>query len=304
VKSKLMQLPQEIRDEIYSYVLRSTRVAFGMPAYSCNWRHRVQSAGRGTSLAMLRTCRRMRDEVGISWLSQVMFHFEDPDAMLDKLACLPIGLRKQIRNLRVLGDTVAISDEPDVFYRTAQILKLLPGLELDRLTVLGAKEPELCYETLNMLVRHIDGWKELHYISHNSELQGHRYGDGSSLFDDDYDDDDDPLLDLWRRQPQPSDWQNVVERRDGRASHPSVVVCHGGEVFTQSFTGDLDAKTYGNVEDATLMRAEESGYEILVIVKRSAGVDYAEKEGSPYLAIGDIRKDYPGMTWKDMKAVR
>jgi hypothetical protein len=83
-----------------------------------------------------------------------------------------------------------------------------------------------------------------------------------------------------------------------------VVVYHGGEVFTQTFTGGLDAKTYGTVQDATLMRAEASGSEILVVVKRGAGVDYAEKEGSPYLPFGDIRKHYPGMTWKDIKGVR
>jgi hypothetical protein len=121
-QSKIMQLPQEIRDEIYAHLFGSIR---GIRS------HRVGSAGSGTALAVLRTCRRMRDEIGASWLSQVVFHFEGLDAMLDKLARLPI----------------------------AQILKLLPGLKLDRLTVLGAKEPEICYETLNMLVRHSDGWK-------------------------------------------------------------------------------------------------------------------------------------------------
>jgi hypothetical protein len=149
-QSKIMQLHQEIRDEIYAHLFGSIR---GIRS------HRVGSAGSGTTLAVLRTCRRMRDEIGASWLSQVVFHFEGLDAMLDKLARLPIALREKIRHLCVPGETVAITDDYDVHYRTAQILKLLPGLKLDRLTVLGAKEPEIRYETLNMLVRHSDGWK-------------------------------------------------------------------------------------------------------------------------------------------------
>jgi hypothetical protein len=81
-----------------------------------------------------------------------------------------------------------------------------------------------------------------------------------------------------------------------------VVIDRDGEVFTQAFTGDQDMQTFGRFKDKGLMRPGEVQKEIEIIVKRGAGVDYAQKEGSPYFPVGDIRFDRPGMTWKDVKA--
>lgn len=200
-------------------------------------------------------------------------------------------------------------EDDDVYYRTAQALKLLPGLELDTLIILGNRGANVSYETLNMLVRYSDGWKELHYISHTSEFLG--YKDDLPTFGL-----NDPMIDHYLRQPQPSDWQKTLEQRDGQASNPSVAIYRASvsatpgavlqpgtrNLFTQAFTAGQNARNYGKVKDAMLMRPEEIGKEVLVVVKRGDGVDYAEKEGSPYLAIGDIREDSPGMTWKDIKA--
>ena len=140
VHSKFMQLPQEIRDEIYANVFCSTRLAFGERALGRINSRRVVSSARGTALALLRTCRRTQDEIGVSWLPKVLFHFEDPESLLNKLAIIPITTRKQIRHVRVSGNPLMISwDDDDVYYRTAQALKLLPGLELDTLTILGTR---------------------------------------------------------------------------------------------------------------------------------------------------------------------
>lgn len=75
-------------------------------------------------------------------------------------------------------------------------------------------------------------------------------------------------------------------------------------VFVQAFTApdDPDAFSEGEDEDATLMGPGEIDKEMLVVVKRGAGVDYAVKEGSPYLPRGDIRRDRPGETWEEIKA--
>jgi len=188
---------------------------------------------------------------------------------------------------------------------------MLPGLKLDRLTVFGTKEPGLSYETLNMLVRYSDGWKELHYLTHDSKLLGHRYytdpfdHDVSDVSDDS--DDFDPLLNLRLRQPQPSDWQNAIEQRDGQASHPSVVVHRerfqapfGQEIFTQAFADDQDMETFGKVKDDALMRDGEVQKEMLIVVKRGAGVEYAQKGQSPRCTVGDIRWDHPDLTWKNI----
>lgn len=305
-----LQLPQEIRDEIYATIFCSTRFAFGERAFGRMDHRDIGSSAGGNALAILRTCRRVRNEIGVSWLHQVLFHFEDPESLLGKLARIPITLRNQIRHVRVSGHPLMVSwEDDDVYYRTAQVLKLLPGLELDTLTVLGGKDPQVSYDTLNMLIRYSDGWKELHYLSHTSGLLA--YKDDMPSFGM-----SDPMANRYMRQPQPSDWQNALEQRDGQASHPSVVVYRATEVaapgavlqpttrkiFTQAFATNQDAHTFGEVEDATLMRPEEIGKEVLVVAKRGAGVDYAEKEGSPYLSVGDIREDCPAMTWMDIKA--
>ncbi|KAL2679301.1 hypothetical protein Neosp_010073 [[Neocosmospora] mangrovei] len=47
---------------------------------------------------------------------------------------------------------------------------------------------------------------------------------------------------------------------------------------------------------------QEHGEEMMVVVKRGFGVDYEEKEGSPLLE-DDIRRDAPGMTWKEIQCI-
>jgi hypothetical protein len=262
----------------------------------------------GTALALLRTCRLVRDDIGNSWIRQLRFHFADPESLLDKLAGIPIAVRGQIRHVRIADEPLILlkyerDSDDELEYRTAQVLRLLPGLKLDTLTVDGGD-----YATLDVLVRYSDGWKELRFISPNSRFLGRESGPST--------DPSDPL-----RQPQPSDWQNALEQRDGQASRPSVVVYRAIDaarldpwnpqrdpdalrVFTQAFAAGQDAETFGLVEDATLMHDEEIGKGILVIVRRGAGVDYAEKEGSPYISVGDmpdIREDWAGYTWDDIQ---
>ncbi|KAK4502986.1 hypothetical protein PRZ48_006413 [Zasmidium cellare] len=307
--SKLMQLPQEIRDEIYARVFCSTRFAFGKRAISRIGRNQLVSAHRGRALGLLRSCRRVREEIGDDWLSQVLFHFEDPESMLQKLANVPGRVRGQIRHLRVSGLPLMLSfEDDDVYYRTAQALKLLPGLNLDVLTVLGDRTPDVSYQTLDMLIRHSNGWKELRFISHNSEILG--YKDDMMYFGP-----NDPMTDLYLRQPQPSGWQHALEQRDGPASKPSVTIFRSKEanrscailrpdrrtVFSQAFGAGQDRRSYGKTKDEALMRPGEREKEILVIVKRGADIDYCERGGPSFLPVGDIREDFSCETWREVK---
>jgi uncharacterized membrane-anchored protein len=41
--------------------------------------------------------------------------------------------------------------------------------------------------------------------------------------------------------------------------------------------------------------------EMLVVVRRGRGVDYMEKEDSPYFADGDMREWMAGRTWAEVK---
>jgi hypothetical protein len=298
-----MRLPQELRDQIYRDVFP---IAFH-PGRSIHSPYVFNS----TTFALLRTCRLVRKEIGNAWIHQLCLYFTDPEKLLDKFAGIPIAVRGQIRHVHITDDRLIFYDgdrgEGELVYRTAQVLRLLPGLKLDRLTVEGGD-----YATLDMLVRYSDGWKELRFISHDSRILDCEFGPSSGPSD---------LM----RQPQPSDWQNVLEQRHGQESRPSVVVHRAIDTvpldpycsqwdpdalraFTQAFDAAQDAESRGLVDYATLMRRpKEIGKGMLVIVRRGAGVDYAEKEGSPYISIGDmadIREDWAGCTWDDIKIER
>ncbi|KAK4110951.1 hypothetical protein N656DRAFT_735016, partial [Canariomyces notabilis] len=272
-----MQLPQELRDQIYSIVFFSTRFASGQRNITSITSQRILPAPNG--LALLRTCRRVYSEIGRNWLGQVLFHFEKPVWMLDKLANLDRETLSSIRYMRVVGDPVMLCrDEDDVSYRLSATLKLLPGLKLDRLTVLGTRGDKISYQTLDWLIKHSDGWKELYYISHTSMPLA--YSTSRGLDFDDY-----------LRRPQPADWQRILEARDGADSGASVKIYRStdpdrpcsvmhtatGTEFKQSLPPGVDAAMYGRMEDSHLMSPDERRKEVLVVVKRGRGVDYEEK---------------------------
>jgi hypothetical protein len=154
-QSLLFQLPQEIRDHIYYQLFVSTRFSFGrherggaVPGFT------VKPAPNG--LALLRACRRAQLEIGDSWLRHVLFCFEDPKSMLDKLSPLPTRTLSMLRRMRTSGDRLMLTlpDDPDdtkVLYRLVAVLKLLPGLRLDQLTVLGKSWHHVNYDTLGGL---------------------------------------------------------------------------------------------------------------------------------------------------------
>ena len=93
--------------------------------------------------------------------------------MLDKLSALPSATLSQIRHARVGGRPLIlrpIGERQDVIYKLLWVLKLLPGLRLDRLTVLGSSRGEIAYDTLEGLIVDGNGWRELHFITPSSEM--------------------------------------------------------------------------------------------------------------------------------------
>ncbi|OAA67921.1 hypothetical protein SPI_00116 [Niveomyces insectorum RCEF 264] len=307
--SLLMQLPQELRDEIYAHVFFSTRLASGARSTArFGGDQEVRSAPH--ALALLRTCRRVHAEIGTRWLHMVLFSFETPKALLDKLTNVSIATRSLIRHVRVSGLPLVLSlEEDDLYYRTLAVDKLLPGLQLDRLTVLGTRSDKISYETLTNLIRDSDGWKELYYVTHNSAFLG--YKDNWGGFDES---EPDPYL----RVPQPAGWQAILDARDGAASQPSVTIyratdpdrpcsvlhahLQAREPFVQRLAAGQTLATFGTTEDAVLMQTGQREREMLVVAKRGQGVDYQEKENSPFLD-DDIRKEMSGMTWKQFQAM-
>ncbi|KAK7706566.1 hypothetical protein SLS63_013931 [Diaporthe eres] len=86
------------------------------------------------------------------------------------------------------------------------MLKLLPGLCLDRLTVFGDVRKESRYRELDDLIRHGNGWKELCFLSHNSEMLGYPKCKKGSY---------ENVPDEFLRAPQPSTWRQALSHRDG-----------------------------------------------------------------------------------------
>ncbi len=303
-------LPQEIRDHVYTQLFSSTRFIIherlrgplGASLYSTP---DVRCAPNG--LALLLTCHRAWFEIGGSWVRHVLFSFETITAMLDTLTILPRHILSNIRHLRVNGDSFSIY-VPGQFtttYPIASAFKLLPGLQLDQLTVLGGHAGQINYQALDSLIREGSGWKTLRYLCRTSEVLGFPSDRVIKQLVITR-----RLQDMWRK-PQPRHWQSVLEHRDGATSAPSVTVYRAKE--TAVYQSVLQASKWERFEqkprdsglgwqpgqfpaDPRLAAKDEQRKEMMVVVKRGDGVDYQEKEGSPFLQ-SDMRRDYPDVTW-------
>ncbi|KAL2011624.1 hypothetical protein VTN00DRAFT_4342 [Thermoascus crustaceus] len=162
--SMLLQLPGELRNQIYMCLFTSTRLSFGERSISRIERKTFKPAPNS--------------------LFFVLFSFENPEDMLDKLSALPPATLSQICHVRVGGRPLMltpIGDEDDVYYRLAWALK------------------------------YGNGWRELHFITPNSKFLG--FAKVDMLMADPY----------WRR-PQPSTWKDILLQRDGVDSGASVTI--------------------------------------------------------------------------------
>lgn len=250
--------------------------------------------------------------------TQVLFCFENPCAMLRKLAALLANILSQVRHVRVTGSSFALRlrgsrrfFEIPKRWPLVAVFKLLPGLRLDQLTILGGDNPVLNYEILNGLVNDGTGWKTLRYISHSSEMLG--YSSAAHQFSGSAFENWESWPGYWRK-PQPRHWQDILERRDGSSSNPSVTIYRATEpdrygwVLSPNkrarYEQDRLQSQYTNnqpyvfEEDPALMDYEEPDKEIMIVVTRGHGVDYEEKENSPFI-MGDIR-NHRLMTWAEI----
>jgi hypothetical protein len=250
----------------------------------------------------------MRTEIGDTWLGQVLFSFEDAETMMDKLAALSMAALSKIRHLRIRGEHNMLSaEDDDVRFRLIHLLKLLPGLQLDTLTVLNIDGPCISYNVLNTLIMCGEGWKELRFICSSSSPLGYAIPP-RHVFPSEYE--------RFQRKPQPAHWVSAMNSRDGIETQPSVTIYRStlaGKacsvineatrvLFEQTRPEEVSEEAFTTQEYAPIMSHGEKGKELMVVVKRGKGVDYQERKKSPYLpVISDIRKDCPRMTWAEIK---
>lgn len=193
----LLKLPRELRDLIWIELLSSTRLTFGAPAK----KKKAETQLVPNSLAFLRISKQINQETKDLWLKLVLFNFLEGEILLDKLAPLPLSILSQIRHVRLSNWLMRLPVPGmvfDVVYRPVALFMLLPGLQLDRFTVLADRcSGGIYYDALQSLIEKGNGWRELHFITQDSNMLGfgkYRVPHGSCGYNE------------YRRQPQPSVW--------------------------------------------------------------------------------------------------
>ncbi|KAG6364174.1 hypothetical protein INS49_005772 [Diaporthe citri] len=266
--SLFLKLPTEIRLEIYTRVFYSTRLSFGgrvrtATPVSLSRRltdsanlENVQLRSAPNSLSLLRVCRRVNSEIGHSWIGQVLFSFEGAQTTFRKLTALEPSVLAKLRLMRMSGQQPRLKIGGD--YRTTQrgwdnMLKVLTGLCLDRLIILGDRSLRDDLPTVAELIKHSDGWKELYYLLHSSAILeftdlfwslGDVYGArGPSIFNSSL-----PLARSFLARPKP----------------------------IEECGAELNAAL-------TRQREENKKKELLFVAHKGKGVDYAVKPGSTLL---------------------
>ena len=288
--SQFCKLPGELRDQIYKYLFSSTRLAFG----ECHT-ETMEMKSAHYSLAILQTCRQIYNETRSMWLREVLFSFEGPEDLLDKLSTQPSTVVSQIRHIRVRGGTLQLrltDDGVSFWFGLSESLKLLPQLRLDTLTVLATAYEEYACDTLNHLIQQGHGWKELHYIASDSKMLAFS------------------KLNSNRRKPQSSNWQQILVDRDGPQSGAQVKMYRAKsnspgslniaslhELFEETIPDGSHEDEVGVHHYEVRLSEADTPKEVLVVAKRGRNADITLKGQPPFDPL-DIRSY--GMTWEDI----
>lgn len=298
--SPLLRLPRELRDEIWELVFNSTRLTFGLQ-YTPRYGERYLKPAPH-SLALLRVCRQINFETRDIWMQRVLFNFEDPQTLLNRLSNLPDSTVSRIRHVRLIGSPMMryLKGFDDLMYRHESIFQLLPALRLDCLTIfaVAAAAPE--YDALTNLVNRGNGWKELRYVTRTSRMLGFSpsRSHGSRETGD------------ICRQPQPWFWNKRLLSRDGEGSGSAVQVFRAldendvtsvldplrCEPFEQN-PEDHELQGFGRVDDEELTRGAGARKALLVVVKRGDNVDVSQKSPG-YGKERDMKARFNKRTWR------
>lgn len=197
--------------------------------------------------------------------------------MLKKLAAVEPSILSKLRYMRISGPSPMLSiqrDPPRMKCGWAHVFKALPGLCLDRLTVIGYYSPTATADlfTLEQLIKQGDGWQELCFISDNSailvptkEVRHHGHWHNALRL---------PRLD------------GALAKRDGRTAsvrfYRSKHASDRGLMISKPVTREaIFTRGYRSLEDfyaprtAALSQDKEMEKEVLVVARRGSGVHYA-----------------------------
>lgn len=248
-------LPTELRLEIYRLVFSKANVLSARAA--AQWQlgnppDRIRSSypkpkpraiPTQNALSLLRVCQRARLEIGDIWLRQAHFWFGSFFEVVNKLAGRPLVV-PQIRHMTVLDVDIMIDFSSELATRRPdshaclfkffwRLLGRLPGLQLDRLTVVEGNNYGYCSSEIQSILSRCSGWKELRYVAptHKTGWPGSRYRRSRA-----------------ECQPQPSELQSLLDGRDGASTNPSAAMYEFFKVRPEA--GPASTRTAAEDQDA------------------------------------------------------
>lgn len=303
--SRLLLLPRELRDEIWVYFFDSTRLSFGLRYTPRHGERFIRPAPH--SLALLQVCRRIHAETREIWAQRVLFNFEDPQTMLNKLSEMPDSTVSKIRHLRLVGSPMMryLKGFDDLMYRQDSVFHLVPTLRLDCLTIVAIAPPASAYDAITNLISRSNGWKELRFITLSSRMLG--FSPSRCLGARD--------TGNIRRQPQPKSWNKELSSRDGEDSgalvkvyrtleedDPESVFCHSRRETFEQNPAENELEHFGLVDDVETTKGAGARKAIMVVVKRGNGANIAQRS----LGFGkerDMKFRFSKRSWRTRKKV-
>lgn len=302
---RLLLLPRELRDEIWTYFFNSTRLSFGLRYTPRHGERFIRPAPN--SLALLRVCQQIHAETREIWIQRVLFNFEDPQTMLNRLSDIPDATVSKIRHLRLVGSPMMryLKGFDDLMYRQDSVFHLVPALRLDCLTILTVAPAAPEYDAITNLINRGNGWKELRYITRSSRMLGFSpsRSHGSRETGD------------IRRQPQPKFWNKKLSNRDGEVTGAAVQVYRTLEEddpesvlypsrrssFEQNPADDKLTK-FGLVDDEEMTKGVGARKALLVLVKRGCNADFTQRSPG-YGKERDMKARFNKRSWRARKNV-
>lgn len=150
--SRLLRLPGELRNLIYTFVFSSTCIHHGPK--------RAKQIPRITKnpLSLLLTCRQIYHETKDIWLPRIEFSFFYPIPMVTRLRAFPAEARTQIRHIRMCSSRRSYSDWITAFEDMLEAN--LSDVRPKTLTVVGMSSWRAFNLTLGQLIRDGTVWGE------------------------------------------------------------------------------------------------------------------------------------------------
>lgn len=270
--SPLFRLPPELRGLIAQHLFSSTTLYFSYYPFL---------SPIPNPLSLLRTCRRAYNELGDTWLCHALLDFSDPQTMLNELDTLGREVIARMRHVYVGSSHLRVFGAE--LLGCADALDLLPGLQLDTLTVRGGINDLHNMRYFEALLKEGRGFRELRFVFEGAFVVTEPQTSGPNTIFKIYN---------YYIRAQPQHWQGLLEERDGKGSRPRVNIYKSTVPECCEVAIDLWMRTRLNqveevyagqfirvFDDVIWQRGwgklPKDYSEVVIVARRGRGIDYA-----------------------------